>query len=361
MIKIKDHLGNEFKSKKEMCKHYNINVGTFNHRISKGCSLEEALTNNNNYQRYVVDHLGNEFRSKKEMCKHYGIGYGVFSQRIDKGWELERALTTGTTGTSGQEYCIDHLGNKWKTKKEMIKHYGINCKTYYCRIEKGWTLKDALTIKAGEKLGAMKRCKDHLGNEFKSVDEMCRYYSISYRAFRGRIDKGWSLEKALTAEVNSRGPSRIVDYLGNEYSSRAEMCMAYNILPDTFAARIKKGWSVEDALTKPVIHRFKKDKKWIDHKGREFNSFSEMCYYNGTTVTRVRVRLRQGQTMEQALSAYKVQDHTGKEFGNIRQMAEYYGLSSDVLYYRLHKGWDLERALTENIHSEHSYPYKVLR
>jgi hypothetical protein len=42
--KVKDHLGNEFNSTKEMSEHYNINYLTYMYRRNKGYSLKDALT-----------------------------------------------------------------------------------------------------------------------------------------------------------------------------------------------------------------------------------------------------------------------------------------------------------------------------
>ena len=38
------------------------------------------------------------------------------------------------------------------------------------------------------------------------------------------------------------------DHNGNKYESVASMCRAYGIAPETYWARIKKGWTKKDAL-----------------------------------------------------------------------------------------------------------------
>ena len=42
-----------------------------------------------------------------------------------------------------------------------------------------------------------KPCKDHLGNEFKSKAALCRHYGISTELFTQRQLKGMSLEDSL--------------------------------------------------------------------------------------------------------------------------------------------------------------------
>ena len=51
----------------------------------------------------MTDHLGNVYKSKVEMCKHYGISVSVYDHRTDKGWSQERALTTPMRGGHNNE------------------------------------------------------------------------------------------------------------------------------------------------------------------------------------------------------------------------------------------------------------------
>lgn len=41
----------------------------------------------------VRDHLGNTYRTKSEMCNHYGVMIGTYNSRINRGWSVEKALT----------------------------------------------------------------------------------------------------------------------------------------------------------------------------------------------------------------------------------------------------------------------------
>lgn len=46
-----------------------------------------------------------------------------------------------------------------------------------------------------------KKIKDHEGTEFPSITALCEYYGIERKTFCQRIKRGWSLEDALTVEV----------------------------------------------------------------------------------------------------------------------------------------------------------------
>lgn len=76
---VKDHLGNEFKTKQDMCDHYGINRTTFNSRMSKGHTLEESLCS---IQSFVQDHKGNRFKNISDMCKYWNIKQKTYSELL---------------------------------------------------------------------------------------------------------------------------------------------------------------------------------------------------------------------------------------------------------------------------------------
>lgn len=141
---VTDHLGNKYGSIKEMCRHYNINISTYRTRLRMGWSLEAILTTGNmrpeNKVIPIKDHLGNEFRSKAEMCDHYGVQKHTFLNRIKNGNDLETALTKSVTDT---------LGHQFESREDMYNLYRMHRTTFKRRIQKGWSTADALLI--GEK------------------------------------------------------------------------------------------------------------------------------------------------------------------------------------------------------------------
>lgn len=102
--KYKDHLGNEFSSKKEMCKYHGVNVKTFGSRINRGYSVGEALTKETVEQKrgfscglhlkgFAYDHLGNKFLSVESMCKHYEVDNAFYYKRLKRTNSVKYALT----------------------------------------------------------------------------------------------------------------------------------------------------------------------------------------------------------------------------------------------------------------------------
>jgi dCMP deaminase len=208
MERVSDHLGNEYKSITNMCKHWGIAPGVFSHRIYDGWDLEDALTiptrrvNHINNANKCTDHLGNEFRSLNEMCEHYGIESNTFTQRLGRGWGLKQALTEPVIPNPNRanrelkednKKCkyIDPEGNQFDTKLEMCKHWGVRLDVFNYREALGYSLEQCLNGK---------KVVDHLGNEFSTQVEMCDYWGVNIGTYNWRRRSGWDLEESLTCK-----------------------------------------------------------------------------------------------------------------------------------------------------------------
>lgn len=91
--------GVEYKTLTAMCQAWGISVKCFVGRIERGWSFEEALSipadTNNPVKRHsrVSDHVGNKFTSVNAMCKHWDVNSGTYKYRVKHGLSVEEALT----------------------------------------------------------------------------------------------------------------------------------------------------------------------------------------------------------------------------------------------------------------------------
>lgn len=207
-----DHKGQKYPSVNAMIRMYDIAPHTYYARKAKGYSLEECLLGRQRQTKSyktriqpVLDHLGNEYESKKAMCEHYGISPATFCKRLERGYTLEEALTTPFRRSLDRKIakkgkpCVDHLGNTFSSILEMCEYHGVSYYLYTQRVHRGMTLEEALS---SHKVKGW--CVDHLGNEFTNVKEMCAFYGVSYPTYRLRIRDGFTLEEALTTPVRHK-------------------------------------------------------------------------------------------------------------------------------------------------------------
>lgn len=187
------------------------------------------------------------------------------------------------------------------------------------------------------------KCVDHLGNEFSSQAKMCEAWNISVLTYRSRLKKGLSQEEALTMPLQD---TSVYDHLGNKFPSELQMCKFYNIKLSTFHIRLKRGYSLERALTEAVIPKIQNCK---DHIGNTYNSINDMCKAYNISSQLLKQRLNKGWTIEAALTTptqKTAYDHLGNAFSSKKEMCDHYGITVFTYRYREQNGMTLEEILT---------------
>ena len=195
-----DHLGNTYSSKAAMAQAYGMTFALLEKRLTKGMSLEEALTTPvMGWNRPVTDCFGQTFASISVAARFYGLNAENLAHKLRRGTsfaEVSRQLTGG----SQKANITDHRGQSFQSLKAMAEHWGIKPLMYSDRIRNGWTKEEALTIPPGGQRNGKngKKCCDHEGHEFSSLRLMAEYWHISPKILSHRQCSGWPLKEALT-------------------------------------------------------------------------------------------------------------------------------------------------------------------
>lgn len=365
-----DHKGIEYPSVIAKCNAYNIDKGLYLSRVKRGWGEEKALaTPVRKIKSYNEDHLGNKFKNADEMCAQYKVSYTAFMSRMDSGWELKDALTIPVEKRSqNKEYIkisglyVDPWGESFKTKSEMAEAHGINLQVLSSRVSKGWTLKEALSIPLGGKLHPeiKIKCKPHnkhitdpWGNEFNNYREMARAHNLSEDILRDRLKRGWSMEKALTAPINGANGEYIgkecYDHTGRRFPSIKAKCKFWNITASAYNARIKKGMLEKDALTTPV----KQKKQTITYNGIKYEKLSDFCNDYNITLEIYYNRAGLGWDLKRIVETpcygdkgIRIKDHLGNPYSSIKAMCKAYGKNAASYYTGIKQGKSIEEILT---------------
>lgn len=359
-----DHLGQRFPSVKSMCRHYGVNPGTFANRRRKNWTLERALTcpARTGPGQPCVDHKGIEYPSQSAMLKAYGTNYTVYHYRTEiAGWSQEEALETppGDTDLAGAHACEDHLGNKFPSKKAMCEHWHVSRPVFFSRIRSGKTIQEALAPVGTPKAKNIRPVKDHLGQEFASLDAMCAHWHILKSDYTQNIRNNLDLEHALTMRAGR--PERPRDHLGKEYPSINAMCAAWKITKTTLRSRLELGWTLEQILTHPESSRH-----YIpctDHLGQRFPTMKAMLDHWGVSYTSYKHRLGRGRSLQEALSptslhAQPCRDHKNHEFSCLQAMLEYWLCSTATFRHRRDvNALGLEQALSDMLVQRQPFRY----
>ena len=85
---------------------------------------------------------GKSFASISEACKYFGNNYARARRRIALGYSLEEAVSIKEDLREAP--ARDHLGQNFSSMSAMARHWGILPQTLTGRLERGWSIKDAL-------------------------------------------------------------------------------------------------------------------------------------------------------------------------------------------------------------------------
>lgn len=299
--------------------------------------------------RYIQprrDHLGQEFGSFELMCRAWGQDSGLVWHRLNVDhWDLKRALTEEASKGYRSQPVEDHLGHKFPQKKARAQYWGHSARVVDMRLRSGKSIQEALVTPSNTRMNpvhdqngtmigygtqqqarnagicpqqlnsklqagvpaidlhknrAMTQCMDHLGHVFEQKKSMCDYWDMTVSAFNSRIKRGYSIERALTESrlqfERNNGTRVAVD--NKIYNSIQDACAAYGIQYNTYNYRVKLGFTSQEAL---MLGRLGVEKPCKDHFGNPYPQMKQMCMRYHISVRAYLGRIQAGWSLANAL------------------------------------------------------------
>lgn len=147
--------------------------------------------------------------------------------------------TTGGSGWVGATgKSITWKGKKYRSVAAIARAEGVPMALVQPRLNRGWTLKRAITTPKAT-VNAASRPVTVEGVRYESRSHACRAYGVSRNVALFRLQKGWSLKRALTTPVaNNGGKAYVVE--GVEYGSMTALGAAYGVGQKVLWHRLKK-------------------------------------------------------------------------------------------------------------------------
>ena len=273
------------------------------------------------------------------------------------------------------KYYIE--GNGFNSKPDMCKYYGINYSTYRRRIKKGFSTEEALGIvKVADKRHVVIKDKQNLkasevdlvinGKWFKSISELAREYDMKEVTLRNRIlRQRLSPEEAVNRPIEKKEKFNF-SINGIEYESIPKLAKAFNLEPYIVYQRIKKGFTVEEAVQKSIKG------KNIEVAGKKFSSIAEAARYYNLIPENVQRNLKVGMTNEQALGLESTRplkyEWKNNKFETIGELASFVSKQTNVptklLKGRMQRGMTIDEAIKlgyEKILSPGRYNLTILK
>ena len=95
------------------------------------------------------------------------------------------------------EYKISYKGVVYKNKSQLARDYDIDNKLFHKRIERGWSLEETLEIPLERKELRLKKQLYKYQDKLYSLKQLEDLSGISEKAIRKRLKRGWSVEEAV--------------------------------------------------------------------------------------------------------------------------------------------------------------------
>lgn len=130
------------------------------------------------------------------------------------------------------------------------------------------------------------------GETYSCVGEAIEKYGLYPSSVYKRLGKGQSLEEIITSVLKRR-----ITYKNKEYPNPTSLARAYNVEPHLFLARLKKGKSVEEALTD---ERLCFENKYI-YQGKGYRSLNELAKYIGVNICTLSRKFNKGASLKEAV------------------------------------------------------------
>lgn len=167
----------------------------------------------------------------------------------------------------------------------------------------------------------------------------------------GRIKRGWSLEKALSSDRHNEKPMT----MNGETMSITKWCQRYGVSIQVVSGRLKQGWSFIDALTKS---KYAGKRAMFATMDGETKSIRDWAIQYNVPLQRVRLRVKMGWSISDALKLPVGANNNGPkknrlapvtingETKRVSEWAKINGLSISCVTTRIAMGMSPEAAVT---------------
>lgn len=253
------------------------------------CSLDVYIIDGVKYLGYAG--LAEAFKKDR---------YVVGNRIANCGWTARQAVDLEPPPEKSTS--VEFRGIKYPSLSKLAEAYNQKYHTFFDRLHvQKFTLEQALGLE--EVLtGSEVFFEDEM---FPSFEELARTYQVNRVTLRDRIERGWTMREALGLDPKPMKQNNVIEFGGIKYESRRHLAEAFDIDAGAFYARLDRGWSLEQALglEEPPLYTPPKgvNGKPVAYNGVTYCSLSELCEKHGKSRDRVSQRLYYGWSLDEAL------------------------------------------------------------
>ena len=329
-----------------LANEYGLNPDLVRRRlVDYGYSIEEALGLVDVSHRGKPIHCtvdGREYPSRADACRHYGVDPYVVSTRInDLGWTIEQALEIAPR----PRYELGVIGCVYEVQHKVTGKIYIGITKHLVADRWQQHVDKALTTKRPAKGGLHEAIKrDGVGafvvREVETGKSVADLATLERQYIRKRdclVPSGYNISRGGSG-LRSAGVKVTVQ--GKKFPSYQAAAKHFGINPGRVVSRLHSGYDIEQALGLKPLNPPIPSAHAVEIDGLSFATIKEAASHYGQPANRVRNRLHDGWSLEDALkknNSSKAIPVTidGKQYKSIRAAAKALGIPNDTLRNRL--------------------------
>ncbi len=206
--------GVEYPNLPSIADEYGMSLNTIYKRYSRGHRGDNLIPEKKrkNYvkkivkpnYKYIIDGVG--YKSKRQACKINNINEITVRKRIERGWSLKDALTTparfhyvvNDDAGSGTAKCVNVNGRYFRTVADAAREYGLIPENVQSALKSGLTINQALKLD-------IRPTRDSFyfeGNFYRDKEHLCRKLNFSTTLLRNRLNRGLTIREAINLGSN---------------------------------------------------------------------------------------------------------------------------------------------------------------
>ena len=229
-----------------------------------------------------IEYKGKQYASKRALCQEYGISTSMLINRMKSGWTLEEALEIQVGEKSTNGVPVVYEGIRYPSVKSLAKELELPYSSLLHFYERKNDIQEA--VECCRTFGRQEL--ELWGKRYDSLADIAHQFGLSYYRLLFRTEQGVGLEE-IVKEALEKEP---VTFRGKEYLHFVDLCADFQIQPANVYERLRYGFNLEEALTKPIKNIGNKIP--VSYRGSNYESQIALCRAYGISVGCVREQMR---------------------------------------------------------------------
>lgn len=161
---------------------------------------------------------GTLYESILDVAINFKVNPTTLARRLRTGWTIEQAVELDPPPKrTGNAKKVTYNGTTFTNLKHLAEAFGKNVEMLRRKIRDGLSIEDAIEDKKPKRISPLAKSVEFNGRSYKSIQSLVDAHQIKASVFNKRIKRGWSIEQALELQ---EAPPRFRSFDGHARVSK---------------------------------------------------------------------------------------------------------------------------------------------